>query len=307
MRHRGGRRSTSTAARSRAGPRRAAASTTSGFDDLVLATGAVPVRPPVPGIDARRRVRRADPRRRRGAARRAGRRAAPQRVVVVGGGYIGLEMAEALSAAGCDVTVVDRREQPMAHARPGHGRARRRGDARHRHRRSHVDGASPGSRPARTAGCARWRTGDGTMPADLVVLGLGVRPERRARRARPGIPLGAVRRASRSTAGCAPGATACGRPATASSPPPGLAAAPSHVALGTHANKQGRVAGINIGGGYATFPGVVGTAVTKVCDLRGGPHRAVGEARPTRRATASSRPSVDSTDRRPATSRAPRR
>jgi NADPH-dependent 2,4-dienoyl-CoA reductase/sulfur reductase-like enzyme len=42
---------------------------------------------------------------------------------------------------------------------------------------------------------------------------------------------------------------------------------PVHVALGTHANKQGRVAGINIGGGYATFPGVVGTAATKLCDL----------------------------------------
>ena len=42
---------------------------------------------------------------------------------------------------------------------------------------------------------------------------------------------------------------------------------PVHVPLGTHANKQGRVAGINIGGGYATFPGVIGTAVTKVCDL----------------------------------------
>jgi NADPH-dependent 2,4-dienoyl-CoA reductase/sulfur reductase-like enzyme len=39
------------------------------------------------------------------------------------------------------------------------------------------------------------------------------------------------------------------------------------VALGTHANKQGRVVGINLGGGYATFPGVIGTAVTKVCDL----------------------------------------
>ena len=37
--------------------------------------------------------------------------------------------------------------------------------------------------------------------------------------------------------------------------------------LGTHANKQGRVAGINIGGGYATFPGVIGTAATKVCEL----------------------------------------
>jgi NADPH-dependent 2,4-dienoyl-CoA reductase/sulfur reductase-like enzyme len=40
-----------------------------------------------------------------------------------------------------------------------------------------------------------------------------------------------------------------------------------HVALGTVANKQGRVAGINLGGGYATFPGVVGTAITKVCSL----------------------------------------
>jgi NADPH-dependent 2,4-dienoyl-CoA reductase/sulfur reductase-like enzyme len=31
------------------------------------------------------------------------------------------------------------------------------------------------------------------------------------------------------------------------------------------ANKQGRVAGINIGGGTAVFPGVVGTAVSKIC------------------------------------------
>jgi NADPH-dependent 2,4-dienoyl-CoA reductase/sulfur reductase-like enzyme len=38
------------------------------------------------------------------------------------------------------------------------------------------------------------------------------------------------------------------------------------VALGTHANKQGRVAGINIGGGYATFPVVIGTAITRICD-----------------------------------------
>jgi NADPH-dependent 2,4-dienoyl-CoA reductase/sulfur reductase-like enzyme len=36
-----------------------------------------------------------------------------------------------------------------------------------------------------------------------------------------------------------------------------------HIALGTVANKQGRVAGINLGGGYASFPGVVGTAITR--------------------------------------------
>jgi NADPH-dependent 2,4-dienoyl-CoA reductase/sulfur reductase-like enzyme len=46
-----------------------------------------------------------------------------------------------------------------------------------------------------------------------------------------------------------------------------LSGQPMVVALGTHANKQGRVAGINIGGGYATFPGVIGTAVTKICDV----------------------------------------
>jgi NADPH-dependent 2,4-dienoyl-CoA reductase/sulfur reductase-like enzyme len=39
-----------------------------------------------------------------------------------------------------------------------------------------------------------------------------------------------------------------------------------HIPLGTIANKQSRVAGINIGGGYSTFKGVVGTAITRVCD-----------------------------------------
>jgi NADPH-dependent 2,4-dienoyl-CoA reductase/sulfur reductase-like enzyme len=40
-----------------------------------------------------------------------------------------------------------------------------------------------------------------------------------------------------------------------------------HAPLGTHANKQGRVIGTNLGGGYATFPGVVGTAMSKVMNL----------------------------------------
>jgi NADPH-dependent 2,4-dienoyl-CoA reductase/sulfur reductase-like enzyme len=41
---------------------------------------------------------------------------------------------------------------------------------------------------------------------------------------------------------------------------------PIHVALGTIANKQGRIAGMNLGGRYATFPGIVGTAITKFMD-----------------------------------------
>jgi NADPH-dependent 2,4-dienoyl-CoA reductase/sulfur reductase-like enzyme len=40
---------------------------------------------------------------------------------------------------------------------------------------------------------------------------------------------------------------------------------PVYIALATVANKQGHVAGVNIGGGSAAFPGVVGTAVSKIC------------------------------------------
>ena len=40
-----------------------------------------------------------------------------------------------------------------------------------------------------------------------------------------------------------------------------------HVPLGTHANKHGRVIGHNLAGSYASFPGVVGTALSKVCHL----------------------------------------
>jgi NADPH-dependent 2,4-dienoyl-CoA reductase/sulfur reductase-like enzyme len=47
--------------------------------------------------------------------------------------------------------------------------------------------------------------------------------------------------------------------------------------LGTHANKHGHVIGTNLAGGYATFPGVVGTAVSKVCDLEVG-RTGLGEA-----------------------------
>ena len=40
-----------------------------------------------------------------------------------------------------------------------------------------------------------------------------------------------------------------------------------HIALGTYANRHGRVAGINMAGGDARSAGVLGTAVTKLCTL----------------------------------------
>nr|WP_261775425.1 FAD-dependent oxidoreductase [Kocuria turfanensis] len=71
-----------------------------GFDQLMLATGAVPFRPPLPGIDARgiHGMQTLD----EGLALRAVlEQERPARAVVVGAGYIGLELAEALCAWGC--------------------------------------------------------------------------------------------------------------------------------------------------------------------------------------------------------------
>src|SRR4051794_33850218 len=82
------------------------------FDDLVYATGSVPMRPPVPGIDAPGvyGVQVLDD----GVALRDELdREGVQRVVVVGGGYIGLEIAEACRVRGLDVTVVDRSATPV--------------------------------------------------------------------------------------------------------------------------------------------------------------------------------------------------
>ena len=62
----------------------------------------------------------------------------------------------------------------------------------------------------------------------------------------------------------------CTPRATAPTPFDTVAGRRTYLALGTVANRTARVAGINLGGGYATFPGAVGTAVTKVCDFEVG-------------------------------------
>jgi NADPH-dependent 2,4-dienoyl-CoA reductase/sulfur reductase-like enzyme len=46
-----------------------------------------------------------------------------------------------------------------------------------------------------------------------------------------------------------------------------LTGQPFYVALGTVANKQGLIAGTNLSGGNVSFPGVVGTAVSKICKV----------------------------------------
>ncbi len=232
------------------------------YDDLVYATGSVPMRPPVDGIDADgvHGVQVLDD----GVALRteldSGR---VRRVVVVGGGYIGLEIAEACRLRGLDVTVVDRSATPVGTFDPDVGAII--ADAVRREGIELVlsDGVA-GIEVGRDGRARAVVTESGReLPADLVVLGLGVRPNVRLAR-EAGIPLGtsggiAVDQRMRTQVAGVWAAGDCVESVHR------LSRQRVVVALGTHANKQGRVAGINIGGGYATFPGVIGTAITKIC------------------------------------------
>jgi NADPH-dependent 2,4-dienoyl-CoA reductase/sulfur reductase-like enzyme len=253
-----------------------------GYDKLVLATGARPIRPPLPGIDAagvhgvqtlgdgRALLDTLSTMEGKGLGRRA-------RAVVVGAGYIGVEMAEAMVRRGFEVTVLERATQPMSTLDPDMGvlvHEAMVGMGIDSVREAEVTGIeTDGNGQVRAVRTARRE-----YPADLVVLGIGVRPETELARA-AGLPLGDA------------GGLLTDRAMRVRGPdgPPGKTLGKSlgnvwaggdcvevldlvsgltrYIPLGTHANKHGQVIGQNVAGGYATFPGVVGTAVSKVCDL----------------------------------------
>lgn len=236
------------------------------FDQLVVATGSVPMRPPVEGIDAAgvHGVQTLDDGEELRAELASGR---VHHVVVVGGGYIGLEIAEAATIRGFEVTVVDLSETPVGTFDPDVGAEI--ADAVRGLGIELVLGDAVSAIETRDGRACAVHTASGReLPADLVVLGLGVRPNV-SLAATAGVPIGpsggiAVDMRMRTQV---EGVWAAGDCVESWHRVSGQRVV---VALGTHANKQGRVAGINIGGGYATFPGVIGTAVTKVCDLEVG-------------------------------------
>jgi NADPH-dependent 2,4-dienoyl-CoA reductase/sulfur reductase-like enzyme len=236
------------------------------YDQLLLATGASPLRPDLPGIGGPGvfGVQTLDD----GQAiidHVAGLDRDPVRAVVVGAGYIGLEMAEAFVTRGMEVHVVERSDRPMSTIDPDLGdriAAAMDGMGITLHLSTAVEAIEHDD-----DGTLRSvRTSDGELPADVVVLGTGTSPNAELAR-EAGIPVGAT------TGGVVvdvrqhtpvDGVWAAGDCAEVHHL---VARQPAAIALGTIANKTGRVAGINLGGGYATFPGVLGTAITKVCGL----------------------------------------
>lgn len=231
------------------------------FDELMIATGAAPVRPIIegfnlPGVHELRTLDDA-------AALRALAERGPDDVVIVGGGYVGLEAAEAFHAQGWRVTVVTAGDQVLdktLHSELGQQvveEMRERGIAVVLNTRVEC---LNGTARVQSIGCTET-----TYPASVVVLGLGSQPEV-AIAAAAGValgPTGAIAVDDRQRTNI-DGVWAGGDCAEALHRVTGK---PVNIHLGTIANKAGRVAGINIGGDDAVFPGVLGTAITKVCDL----------------------------------------
>ncbi|MEV0094605.1 FAD-dependent oxidoreductase [Streptomyces sp. NPDC050738] len=234
------------------------------YDKLVVATGARPIRPRLPGIDAAgvHGVQTLDD----GQAligtleRTEGRHA-----VIVGAGYIGVEMAEALLHRGYEVTVLTRGEQPMTTLDPDMGALVH--EAMDTMGITTVTGAEVTKILTGEEGRVRAvATDEAEYPADVVVLGIGVEPATTLARA-AGLPLGEYGGILTDLSMRVRGHENIWAGGDCVEVLDLVSGRERHIALGTHANKHGQIIGSNIGGGYGTFPGVVGTAVSKVCDL----------------------------------------
>lgn len=230
------------------------------YDKLVLATGASPIRPSIPGHDldnifCLHGVQDAEGIK----AGLSGDRA--RDVVIVGGGLIGMETTEALARSGCRVTIVEMQPQTLGILDAEMARLVE----------LHLE--SNGVKVlTNTKVCAfkgdgkvhRVVTDRGTLAADLVIMGIGVRPNTALARAAGleigetgGIKVNEQMRTSDPDIYAAGDCVECidiltGRPA--------------YVPLGSTANKQGRVAAVNLSGGEDAFPGILGSTICKVFD-----------------------------------------
>jgi NADPH-dependent 2,4-dienoyl-CoA reductase/sulfur reductase-like enzyme/rhodanese-related sulfurtransferase len=234
-----------------------------GYDKLVLSPGAAPLRPPLPGIDhsrvfSIRTIEDADRIRELLDTQDAG------KAVVVGGGFIGLEMTEALHHRGLDVALVEMADQVMLTLDPEMA------EFVHQHLWSRGIELRLGTpvESFRQTSDGRLAVSAKDVPdivCDLAVLAIGVRPETGLARD-AGLPLGpaggiAVNEHLQTED---PDIYAIGDAVETHDPVTG---ASRLVPLAGLANKQGRMVADHIGGKSVAFPATLGTNVVRVFDL----------------------------------------
>ena len=229
------------------------------YDRLVIATGASAVRPPLPGVDLPgvHVVKLVED----GIAIRKSLKQGAKRAVIVGGGYIGLEMSEALRARGLDVTVVELMDRLVPRMDPMLS-----GEAMETLQRHGVK-VMTGTRVQGIEGDDRVRrvvTDAGNIDCDIVIMAIGVRPNTKLAQsigAKVG-PTGAIE-VDDAMQTSVQDVYAAGDNTQSINL---LTGRPVYLPLGDIANKHGRTAGVALTGRPAAFKGVVATAMAKVFD-----------------------------------------
>jgi len=241
------------------------------YDKLMIGTGALPVRPPISGLDQLGPddgVHLLHSMPDTFAVMRTIQQAQPATAVIIGAGYVGLEMAEALTARGIAVTQIEQLPEVLPTVDPEMGALVHSelaaqgikvitGAAVNR-----ISKADPGQSGGLTIE-ARADADSWTIPADMVLVSTGVRPDT-ALAASSGATLGvkdaiAVDRVMRTNL---PDVLAAGDCVITHHRLLGE----TYLPLGTTAHKQGRVAGENALGGDRQFSGSLGTQVVKIFD-----------------------------------------
>jgi NADPH-dependent 2,4-dienoyl-CoA reductase/sulfur reductase-like enzyme/rhodanese-related sulfurtransferase len=233
------------------------------YDKLVLATGSRPKRLDIPGfqLDGVLAVNNMN-----AAIAIKDRIASGQveKALIIGGGFIGLEMAEALTDMwGIETTVVEITDQLL----PGLISRNMAQIVKHHMEEKEVDFHLE-ERVERLEGngkVERAVTSRGTIDADLVIVAVGAEPNSGLARdagleisPRGGIVVNSKMQTSD------PDIYAGGDCVEVTNL---ITGKPGYYPLGSMANRQGRIIGTNLAGGNAEFPGAVGSFVVKVFDL----------------------------------------
>ncbi len=225
---------------------------------LVISTGASPIRPLIPGIDLKGvfTLRNLED----GIDLGSYLKKNPIRsVAIIGGGYIGMEMAEALSTQGYNVTVIEKLPKVLPNF------DFELSDMVEEKLKEKGINVRLGSELKEISGNSRVNgvlTDNEEIKADLVLMGVGIKANSVIAK-EAGIeigPTGAIKVNSRMETNV-PDVFACGDCAEAHHR---ILNRNVWIPLGDTANKQGRIAGSSIAGEGISFPGIIGTAATKV-------------------------------------------
>lgn len=229
------------------------------YDKLILAQGGSPIRPQIEGLESPNVFNLwtiPDTDRIEAFIKEY----APKTAIVVGGGFIGLEAAEAFSARGIATTVVELMNQVMPPADPEFGTQIAQAMAER--------GVSTitGKSLVRVDWNARsvWLNDGSELPADLVLLAVGVRPNLDLAR-KAGLTIGASNGLAIDTQLRTndPDIYSAGDMVEVTRVPDG---AKVRIPLAGPANRQGRIAATNALGGSMRYTGAMGTSVVKVMD-----------------------------------------